>query len=220
MGYVDIDELMNRRRESQNLFGTVYDSKTKQYVSFPSVPTAIEAENIISENQETCTEKTIFPEISGQTVRKDTIKKKPHKSQKKIKVQNDDGLINKWIVRGKTIRYKTKLKEAGFQWDKKRKEWYTFHEPRINFDNIYDVHLYHVKLPKNTNTSNQECKNNTNSAHSRSFRWIAKGHTYPVKEELKSIGMRWDSSEKIWYTFQKPSSVVRGITFVKQAYSR
>ena len=37
MGYMDIDELMMKKSNSDNLFGIVHDKRTGSYVAFPSV---------------------------------------------------------------------------------------------------------------------------------------------------------------------------------------
>ncbi len=29
--------------------------------------------------------------------------------------------------------------------------------------------------------------------------WVAAGKTYPIKEELKSLGFRWNQVNKVWY---------------------
>jgi len=37
-GGFDVDELLKMKKKSENLFGTIKDTKTGRFVSFPSVP--------------------------------------------------------------------------------------------------------------------------------------------------------------------------------------
>lgn len=45
--------------------------------------------------------------------------------------------------------------------------------------------------------------------------YYAKGDTYPVKDELKAAGMKWNSDLKTWESPNKPSKEFAGITFEK-----
>ncbi|MCK5342472.1 MAG: hypothetical protein KAR20_03660 [Candidatus Heimdallarchaeota archaeon] len=38
MGYIDIDELMKKKSQSENLFGVVHNKRACLYVSYASVP--------------------------------------------------------------------------------------------------------------------------------------------------------------------------------------
>ena len=43
--------------------------------------------------------------------------------------------------------------------------------------------------------------------------WIAVGDTYPVKEELKKLGMQWSTRAKLWYCDELPECCIPDITF-------
>lgn len=195
MTETDIDELVAKRRNNGTTFGKVFDSKTKQDVSYPfnpdgtyAIPTCRDLDC-----EETGIEKTIFPERINEPIKKRKLPKRDHSRADHLKSKNDDDSVYKWIAKGKTFRHKKKLKTAGFQWDKKTRTWYTFHNPNIE---LSDVIIYRVEL------------------HSP-YRWVARGNTYPVKHRLKEIGMKWDASMKEWYIHKKPNCIIKGIIFEK-----
>lgn len=49
----------------------------------------------------------------------------------------------------------------------------------------------------------------------RDIIYVAVGNSYNVKDELKSIGMKWNPSIKKWYSKTKPSQKIEGIKFEK-----
>jgi|GEM_PF-5197021 len=49
-----------------------------------------------------------------------------------------------------------------------------------------------------------------------SYRWVARGSTYPVKELLKKAGMRWDPQHKEWHSHEKPDVEIEGIYMMKK----
>lgn len=49
--------------------------------------------------------------------------------------------------------------------------------------------------------------------HEDGKRFIAKGDTYPIKETLKSLGMRWDPNDRVWAT---PIGNIRAISVLWQ----
>lgn len=49
-----------------------------------------------------------------------------------------------------------------------------------------------------------------------SYKWVARGETYPVKELLKKAGMRWDPQHREWYGNKKPDIEIEGIYMMKK----
>lgn len=207
----DVDEFIARKRKSESSFGIRFDSRTRQHVSFPDIPNSID--NLAScpdlEHDEIGIEKTTYPEVFNAPLKKRKFNK-CHSQE--YDSQKADNCVHKWIARGKTFRHKNKLKMAGFQWDKKRKFWYTLREPHLYFK---DVIIFRVDEPQPLSESIQNTNNTQTSVNCESFRWIAKGNTYPVKEELKKAGMQWDASRKEWYSDTKPDCVLPGVYFKK-----
>ncbi len=49
-----------------------------------------------------------------------------------------------------------------------------------------------------------------------SYKWVARGSTYPVRELLKKARMRWDPQHREWYSHKEPDIEIEGIYMMKK----
>ncbi len=49
-----------------------------------------------------------------------------------------------------------------------------------------------------------------------SYKWVARGDSYPVRELLKKAGMRWDPQHREWHSHKKPDIEIEGIYMMKK----
>lgn len=113
MGYIDDDELIARRNKISNLFGTSFDSKTNQYVSFPSVPNAIEISSNITDSKEST----------------------PN-TQEKTNNKKEFSQLVRWVVEGDHLPVINILKQNGFLYDPFERCWYNLKKPELNLKGI------------------------------------------------------------------------------------
>jgi hypothetical protein len=108
----DADAHVRNRKSEENLLGVIVDPRTKQHVSFPSVPKSEDVSKI--SEQETHKNRPAAPTIQ-ETAKEDY----------------------KWIAKGDTYPVKELLKKAGMLWDRQHREWYSYKKPDVRIEDIY-----------------------------------------------------------------------------------
>lgn len=146
-GGFDPDEMITRSREEENLFGTVVDPITKQYVSYPAVP----GSNDVGKIEDDFSRKPGQPKnVPGK--QEPLSENRPEADEQKSLPQSEEGnspqnwtlagknresVAYKWVARGNTYPVRELLKEARMRWDPKHREWYSHKKPDIEIEGIY-----------------------------------------------------------------------------------
>lgn len=88
--------------------------------------------------------------------------------------------------------------------------------PEIEIAKVHDPNNEYEKVTLNWNHENiwevvEKAKRLTLSK--KPLIWIAEGNTYPIKDKLKAIGMRWNPDIRAWTSKEKPSIELSGVRF-------
>ncbi len=109
-----------------------------------------------------------------------------------------DGEKKRFFVGGNTYEVKDSLRAIGFQWDRAKKRWWReipLEELEVAKSAIESLGVtVHVEGEEPPAAAKAKPKNAPAGP-----RLVVGGKTYPVKQEIKELGFRWDRESKSWW---------------------
>lgn len=89
-------------------------------------------------------------------------------------------------ARGNTYPLREQLRDMGGHWDGEAKAWWVGSGKRAQLEKLVAKHAFRAEAPR------------ASSGSSSPTMVAIEGNTYPVREQIRALGGRWDGASKVW----------------------